>query len=79
LGYDNFGGHHRREILMPVPKRVQFVEIESRELAVLLSLAGVIREGYDYDPGSSDLDDEQPIHVRMTLGDYRKARRVVHS
>jgi hypothetical protein len=32
--------------------------------------------GYDYDPGSSDLDDEQPIHVQMTLGDYRKAKRL---
>lgn len=28
--------------------------------------------GYDYNPGCSDLDDEQPIHVRMTLGDYRR-------
>ena len=35
-----------------------------------------ITEGYDYTPGDSDLDDEQPIHVRMTLGDYRRARRV---
>jgi len=30
--------------------------------------------GYEYNPGSSDLDDEQPIHVSMTLGDYRKAK-----
>lgn len=35
--------------------------------------------GFDYDPGHSDLDDEQPIHVRMTLGDYRKARRILYS
>ncbi len=35
-----------------------------------------IAQGYSYDPGSSDLDDEQIIHVRMTLGDYRRASRL---
>lgn len=43
-------------------------------------VAPIIREvvqGYDYDPGDSDLDDEQPITVRMTLGEYRRARRVL--
>ena len=33
--------------------------------------------GYDYNPGSSDLDDEQPIHVSMTLGGYRRAKRLL--
>lgn len=40
---------------------------------------GLIRAvvaGYPYNPGHSDLDDEQPIHVRMTLGDYRLACRL---
>lgn len=32
-----------------------------------------IVNGYDYNPGDSDLDNEQTIHVRMTLGDYRAA------
>jgi hypothetical protein len=41
-------------------------------LPVLVAVAS----GYDYDPGSSDLDDEQTIHVRMTLGDYRRASRL---
>lgn len=31
--------------------------------------------GFQTDPGTSDLDDEQPIHVRMTLGDYRAMER----
>lgn len=31
-----------------------------------------------YDPGHGDLDDEQRIHVRMTLGDYRRAVRLRH-
>lgn len=35
--------------------------------AVRLILRAII-DGYDYNPGSSDLDDEQIIHVRMTLG-----------
>jgi len=41
-------------------------------MPVLVAVAG----GYNYDPGSSDLDDEQPIHVRITLGDYRRASRL---
>jgi hypothetical protein len=35
-----------------------------------------VRAGYDYNPGDSDLDDEQPIYVRMTLGNYRRANRL---
>jgi hypothetical protein len=35
--------------------------------------ATAIIKGYNYDPGDSDLDNEQPISVRMTLGDYRRA------
>ena len=45
---------------------------------LLLTLLSV-EEGYRYTPGDSDLDDEQPIHVRMTLGDYRRAIRLKHS
>ncbi len=41
--------------------------------AVRLILRAIL-DGYDYNPGSSDLDDEQIIHVRMTLGEYRRAR-----
>lgn len=38
----------------------------------------VIVAGYDYNPaGLHDLDDEQPIHVSMTLGDYRRARAAI--
>lgn len=29
--------------------------------------------GMEYDPGHSDLNDEQPVWVRLTLGDYRLA------
>lgn len=39
----------------------------------LLSLARAIRHGFTPDPGHSDLDDEQPINVSITLGDYRTA------
>lgn len=28
-------------------------------------------------PGDSDLDDEQPYHITVTLGDLRRARRVL--
>jgi len=36
-----------------------------------------ITDGYGYDPGDSDLDDEQSINVRMTLADYRRAYRLL--
>ncbi len=35
------------------------------------ALAAIVRS-YDYNPGCSDLDNEQTIYVRATLGDYRK-------
>jgi hypothetical protein len=41
-------------------------------------LVRAVVNGMDYDPGHSDLDDEQPIHVSMTLGDYRRAARLLH-
>ena len=43
------------------------------ETKLLDTLVSTIVNGYDYDPGDSDLDDEQSIFVRMTLGDYRRA------
>jgi hypothetical protein len=39
-------------------------------------LIKAVCEGFEYDPGHSDLDDEQPITVRMTLGEYRRAVRL---
>ena len=36
-------------------------------------------DGYAYNPGDSDLDNEQPIMVRMTLGDYRRASQMQHA
>ncbi len=39
-------------------------------------LIAAVVAGMDYNPGHSDLDDAQPVHVRMTLGDYRLALRL---
>ena len=44
---------------------------------VLLAIEAICK-GFAYDPGHSDLDDEQPIHVSMTLGDYRRALRLAY-
>jgi hypothetical protein len=44
----------------------------------ILPLLEAVTKGYTYDPGSSDLDDEQPIHVSMTLGEYRRAVRMLY-
>ncbi len=51
--------------------------MEARSKSELIELLRVIKDGYDYNPGSSDLDNEQPIHVSMHLGDYRKAYRLL--
>lgn len=34
--------------------------------------AKLIVDGFDYNPGTSDLDDERPIRVRMKLRDYHR-------
>jgi hypothetical protein len=41
-------------------------------------LLEAVCNGYNYDPGDSDLDDEQPIRVIMTLGEYRRSVRLRH-
>lgn len=38
----------------------------------IATAAAKFRDAFTYDPGHSDLDDEQPIHVTVTLGDWRK-------
>ncbi len=35
-----------------------------------------VRDGFESDPGTSDLDDEQPVHVRVELGVWRRAGMV---
>ena len=49
-------------------------ELRNRQL--LESVRAVVA-GYRYDPGDSDLDDEQPINVHITLGEYRRLRRLL--
>lgn len=44
--------------------------------ADVLPVLKAMCEGFTYDPGHSDLDNEQPIIVHMTLGDYRRAARL---
>jgi len=43
----------------------------------LLALLRKVRDGSNYDPGCSDSDDEQPIYVRLELGDYRRIRQLL--
>ncbi len=50
------------------------MQATDRVTAILLARA--IVNGLLNIPGCGDLDDEQPIIVRMTLGDYRRARRL---
>jgi hypothetical protein len=45
--------------------------LEAVGLPDLLALARIIGSAYPNDPGTSDLDDEQPVSI--TLGDVRRA------
>jgi hypothetical protein len=45
----------------------------------LLEAATPIVEAFHYDPGHSDLDNEQPIHISTTLGAWRKLNYAVRS
>ena len=40
-------------------------------------LVRAVRDGFTTDRGTSDLDDEQPIHVCIPLGEYRRAVRLL--
>lgn len=44
----------------------------------MLLVLQAIDDGFTYDPCHSDLDNEQTIHVTMTLGDYRRANLLFH-
>lgn len=48
-------------------------------LKALAEAAKPFVEGFTYDPGHSDLDNEQPIHVRVMLGDWRRLHHVLRS
>lgn len=50
----------------------------AHDAALALELLGKVRDGFQFDPGTSDLDDEQPIHPCISLGDMRKIRNLLH-
>ena len=54
----------------------EIAKYEASQYEVYRKLARCVVAGFTSDPGTSDLDNEQPIFVRMTLGDYRAAARL---
>ena len=44
----------------------------------LLEELNNLSKGFTPDPGTSDLDDEQPIYISTTLGDYRRIVRLLY-
>jgi hypothetical protein len=52
------------------------LRMQKQRDSLVLALKPAV-SGFEYDPGHSDLDDEQPIYVRMTLGEWRKARHAI--
>lgn len=53
------------------------VIVSVEELNRLIDGCKAVVSGFIYDPGQSDLDDEQPIHVSMNLGQYRRIRGLI--
>ena len=45
----------------------------------LTDAAAKFRDAFTYDPGHSDLDDEQPITITVTLGDWRRLNMLLPS
>lgn len=50
----------------------------AHDLESLRAAARIIRDAFTYDPGHSDLDDEQPIHISTTLGAWRGLHRAIY-
>lgn len=38
----------------------------------LIKVASKLRDAFEHNPGHSDLDNEQPIHISTTLGTWRE-------
>jgi len=53
--------------------------VHEKETADLRRVLRPFIEGFNYDPGHGDLDNEQPIHITVMLGDWRAARSVLAS
>jgi hypothetical protein len=64
---------------VPTTTRVRHIDCAAArgEVDKLRRLLAEVLQGFSPDPGTSDLYDEQPIHVRATLGWYRRAQREV--
>lgn len=52
-------------------------ETETGISRLLLEALKVCAAGYTPDPGTSDLYNEQPIYLRITLGDYRRMGHII--
>lgn len=50
------------------------LQLPTKDLHLLKRLLA----GFTADPGTSDLDDEQPIHLSILLGDWRKLNGLIH-
>lgn len=59
----------------PTDPRNQQLRALTEEVAILRTALEPFLEGFNYDPGHSDLDNEQSISVRVELGDWRRLRR----
>lgn len=54
-------------------------EARGKDYALLMNVASRIRNSFEYNPGHSDLDNEQPIHLRVTLREWRELNYVLNA
>ena len=50
---------------------------QAKTIEDIKDICRLVVNGYSYGSGDYDLDDNQPIHVSMSLGTYRLIRRMV--
>jgi hypothetical protein len=53
--------------------------MNDEEIRKALAFAAPFRDGFNYNPGHSDLDNEQPIHIKVTLGDWRRLNYLLNT
>ena len=55
-----------------VNRRMEIQMTSAEILDALATAAAHVRDGFEPDPGTYDLDDVQPIHLSVALGEWRR-------
>ncbi len=72
-GYSRQVAQQAIDLVRGIERDTDDVESAVRMARCSATVLRAVAAGFASDPGTSDLDNEQPITVRMTLGDWRMA------